>query len=277
VSLSDAVLIEFVHVRKDEGWQEAAAPTEPVSAPDGQDPTVSGPDAQDVPLSAPNEDLLPGGGGKATLQHLYFGNFLEKRSVRRVAPEGDVLCLGMCVVIGKAHTEWELACEMHGKKSAEASAAKKIYKKLSNNLGRNTFVKKAVADLYKAAGEDLLTMGNLKLLGKFEEVTGICAKVVSLNESAEIVYNKGKKAQKIVYLLYYRGQDQAYGHYDLITNIRGFYSKENYCKMCDVAFKLQGSHKCKDIPKDQWCFFCHRRECKEAGLTTPCTVCKRPI
>jgi hypothetical protein len=157
-----------------------------------------------------------------------------------------------------------------GRKKVQGPAEKE-YLCLVNHKGNNRELTERVMNLYEKAGEPYGQPGDLSMLVKFEAILGVCAKVVSLKHQRQIVYNRGKNSENIVYLLYSENPMTG-GHYDLIGNIKGFYSTTYYCTACDVKFGTISSHRCAD--RKNWCFGCYNRCCEKLGEGVQCKFCK---
>ena len=236
IKFNENIQLEFVLVRLDEGWG----------------------------------DNYPGAGGLAEL--LYFGRFLQKRSVRRVAAANDNTCLAKAVILGTAHRDLQDARAKHPKGSEEVKTAEKRYKLLGNNLGLNRPLTTAVNQLYKNAGVPLGKIGDIADLEKFDQVLGICSKVISIEDGLKFVPKK-YAGKKYVYLCYSRAPGQTVGHYDLVTNVRAFFSKRFYCEECDVSYSNLADHQC-DCGADL-CVACFDKKCfKNFVSFQSCESCK---
>ena len=203
VKFSDSLLVEFIHIKCGEGW--------------GAVPDTS--------------DLMTGGAGHGVQHYLYCGDFLKKRSVIRVASTfAEPFCLAKSMVVAKANLDLQMTKRNFGERSTQAAVAKKYYEKLRKNIDSNTELIRQVHKLYEDAGVVMDGKpGDLSMLKKFEAARNICVKVVSMEKCLDIVYNKGVKAENIVYLCYSCAPGEKVGHYDVITNINGFFSKRFYC------------------------------------------------
>ncbi len=101
---------------------------------------------------------------------------------------------------------------------------------------------------------------NLQDLKKFEAAVGVCIKVVSLNKQLKFIHRGEPTGESVIYLLYTEDRKTKTGHFALITNVRGFFSKNFFCRHCDVAYHNIYDHRCPDVVNQ--CFSCFRRECE---------------
>jgi hypothetical protein len=241
IKFSDNLIIEFLHIRRDPGWRLAG----------GAPPTR-------------RRDLM------------YFGNHHQKRSCRTVTTVGKNTCVPACCVVGAAHERMISARKLKDKeKIAEATQR---YKELVANPGKNKKLREEVDKLYdKLPGVKRGTALNLTHMPLIEKELDIRIKVVSIPDQLKIVYESDKHPTKAyVYLLYSNPENLAVGHYDLITNVKGFFSKPYYCTACDKAYWHAYNHRCKDT-QEWWCFACYERDCKKSENPQECPKCKAPL
>ena len=245
ISLSPSLTVELIHVRSDPGWEI-------------------------------DKETYPGSGRSTGVHHhLYFGNFLKKHSVYRIANVGDNTCLARSLIAGMSLLNLEDMKSRFLTSSPEVLAAKKHYRKITDKkFNSNKLMKIKVAELYAAAGVLPGIGGDIEVLERFAAVLGICVKIVSLeNLPIAVCYKTASQSPKYIYLCYDRDPKELIGHYDLITNIRGFFSKHFYCQVCDVAYNNVYDHKCADV-KD-FCYACYNRECHPSGKApNKCDNCR---
>ncbi len=245
ISFKDKLTVDFVHIRCDSAW--------------GSEP-------------------LDVNGGRGTLHLLYFGNEGKKRSLKTIADTGDNLCLAKCMVLGYVHCQLQHIRREVKKGNLQLRLQEHEladqYKKMGRKRASNIFLDSEVDKLYAAAGVPKTSPGNLDLVRHFEAALGVRVKVVSLKHQLKIIY-KGDAAagEKMIYLLYTEDPKSKQGHYTLITNIRGFYSKEFYCLACDEAYSNIYDHRCPDVAK--WCYACYDRSCSSVPVSS-CDLCKVP-
>ena len=148
------------------------------------------------------------------------------------------------------------------------------FDKLASNRGFNARLKKAVTLLYMTAGFPVDTVLDLTHVPKIELLLDVSLKVVSAESNYDFVYKGPARSDDLyVYLVYDRLAGASVGHYDLITNVRGFFSKPHYCTQCDVAYQQNYAHFCKNT-RLFWCFACHRAGCAKSDTeATPCKNC----
>lgn len=250
LKFEDQIELQFTLIKVNEGWE-----TEP--------------------------DVIEGSASKH--RHLlYYQNFLEKKSIIRVAETNDDTCLAKALVVGKARLLWHNSrTEKDAKKGKKQSRRKepksfsevmyeKEYERLRRLRKNNKLLKKKVAELYRKAKVKSGELGSLENLSKFEKALGVCVKVVSLPHLLKIVYKGKETGGDVIYLCYSELADKKIGHFDLIGNINGFFSKHYYCTKCDVAYNNVTDHKCPDVTN--WCYSCFDRRCEGNGKET-CKDC----
>jgi hypothetical protein len=235
IKFSDNLIVEFVHIKRDEGWGEE------------------------------DESLLGGGGTdcRRSLRLLYFGCKLRKRSIVEISELNQYTCLGRALIIGKIRMECDKV-KTNLPKKEKSFAEKKLekeYKRLSRRQESNRSLKKEVEKLYKDVNWKIGKPCDIYCLRKFEEAMEVCVKIVSLNHQLDFIYKGNKKFEEnTIYLCYSEDPKSKMGHYDVIVNIQGFFSKTHYCKVCDVGYSNLWDHRCKDVKN--WCFACYNRHCK---------------
>jgi hypothetical protein len=255
IDLKQNLCFEFVHIKIDQGW------------------------------GVVDQDVLPGS-GRGSKHLLSFGQQLKKKSIvesPNIINGGDKMCMAKALIIGKAKLEWEEAqtTKLRKKKGgnaeykakateAEAELEKRYHQLSRKRGGKNRALAQAVEALYQEAGMEFNTMGDLTALGKFEDILDICVKVVSIPRMVSFVY-KGKPRPHVVYLCYSENPETDEGHYDLISNVRGFFSTHFYCTRCDHPYFNITDHRCEDITN--WCFSCYKPECQNQPTTDTCTDC----
>ena len=237
ISFNDQLVLEFILIRKDPSWRIDSLPE--VNA------------------------------GRGVLHLLYFGQESDKRSLKQIADVGDNACMAKCVVLGVVHTEYRLAKKAWGArleqdytlpaKSPEEVALFATYKQLGKKRKVNSFLDKQVQKLYADSGVTQGKLCNLEDLKKFEAVVDVCLKVVSLKHTLKFIYQGSLRGDRMIYLLYTEDPKSKVGHFGLITNIRGFFSRNFFCMVCDIGYDNIYDHRCPDIPN--LCYTCFDRTC----------------
>ncbi len=237
IKFSDNLIIEFIHIRVDPGWR------------------------------------LPGGVGRGKRDLLHFNNHHQKRSVRNVVGTHKNTCLPACCIVGAALKEMIWFRKQDPRDEEKIDLATKAYKTLVNNPGRNKKLQQEVDLLYQKIGVKKGKALDLYHIEEIEKVLDISVKVVSIPDRLKFVYKSEKRTNKgYVYLVYSNMDNSPIGHYDLITNIRGFFSKPKYCEECDVAYWKPYDHRCKNT-QEWWCFACYRSDCKRSENPVKCKKC----
>jgi G:T-mismatch repair DNA endonuclease (very short patch repair protein) len=241
VKLSDVIHLEFVHIRLDPGWNR------------------------------------PGGRGRKDL--IYYQNHHQKKSCKQVVPAGTNTCLPACVLVGNAHgqvMEARKKVRELGTAAAhrELKEAEDFYKEISKHGGSNKKLKILIYRVYtKWLGIDKRAYCDLTHLKKMEERMEVSFKVVSIPDQLKIIYTGPKRDDRdYVYLLYTEPPGSTVGHYELITNVRGFFATDFYCTDCDVAYSNEYDHRCQ-ATITWWCFSCYRRNCTRSDNPTECDSC----
>jgi hypothetical protein len=236
IKFSDNLVIEFLHIRRDPGWK------------------------------------LAGGVGHGRRDLLYFNNHHQKRSCRQVTTIGNNTCLPACCIVGAAHQVMKMSRKCGDTDKAEE--ATKLYKSLTMNPGKNKKLQQEVHALYDALGVKKGTALDLSHIPGIERILDINIKVVSMDDQLKFVYKSERphSSTGYVYLVYSNPEKKPIGHYDLITNVRGFFSKPNYCEECDVAYWKPYNHRCKNT-QEWWCFACYRSTCKKSENPVKCQKC----
>ena len=235
IKLSDQLILEFLHIRLDKAWN------------------------------------LTGGVRGQNL--LYFNCHYQKRSCRSMASVGSNMCLPASCIVGAAHESMLAARALSPADPELLDDRTKIYKHLTDNPGRNNTLKARVKDLLNKSGITFGTACSLAHLPLFEKILDVSFKVVSVPDQLRIVYKGPKHASReYIYLVYSKPSEASIGHYDLITNVRGFFGKPFYCKTCDVSYHNLYNHRCKDTI-EYWCFGCYDPSCKQSQNAVDCAEC----
>ena len=234
IKFSDNLVLEFLHIRRDKGWD------------------------------------LVGGARRPDLK--YFNSHFQKRSCRSVTKVGQKTCLPACCIVGEAH-ERMMAARL-GKNEKKITDASKKYRQLADHACANKTLDKAVNELYEKAGVPQGTPCDLSHLAVFEQLLGVSFKVISIPHQMRIVY-KGPKnpTRAYVYLLYSNPTGAPMGHYDLVTNVQGFHSKQRYCLECDVSYSNMYDHRCPGST-EAFCFSCYDSDCKRSKAPETCDNCQ---
>ena len=242
IKFSDKLVIEFIHLRLDKAWN------------------------------------LPGGVRRRDL--LYFNSHYQKQSCRSMVAVGVNSCLPASCIVGAAHERMLAARNMKPPDEETLINCTHLYKKLVDNPGRNNELKRRVSALCDEAGIRYGTPGDLTHLPIFERILDISFKVVSIPDQLKIVYKGEEHPQReYVYLVYSQpvgSSDSVIGHYDLITNVRGFFGKPYYCNACDVSYHDIYNHRCKGTI-EFWCFSCYQADCKPSKNPTSCKECSAKL
>jgi hypothetical protein len=247
IKFSDKIILEFMHIRLDPGWN------------------LLGGSSPKKRYKKAREDLLA------------FGRHAGKRSVRSVAAVGVNTCMPACCIVGAAHEQMLRARDEEPKDEAKVEAAEKEYKSLVNNPGKNGKLTTAVKALYTRIGVKFGTPLDLSHVPAIERALDISVKVVSVPDQHSIVYKSTKHATKgYVYLVFSNEGEERVGHYQLITNPRGYFSKSFYCQDCDVASWNECEHRCK-YTRDWWCFACCGPKCTKAEKPFICNDCNATL
>ncbi len=237
ISFKDVLKLEFVHVKSDPGW--GASPADDVNA------------------------------GRGNALYLCLGQEMQKSSLKQIADVGDNACMAKCIMLGVVHTALlltrkRLKAEGGTSDPSTVSQEKRLadeYKKMGRKRPTNTYLDEPVRQLYERSGVEKGRLCTLEDLKKFEAVVGICIKVVSLNKQLKIIYPGKPTGDAMIYLLYTEDPRTKVGHFGLITNVRGFFSKNFYCRHCDVPYNNIYDHRCPDVKN--WCFSCYHRDCQQ--------------
>ena len=236
IKFSDNLVIEFLHIRLDPGWK------------------------------------LQGGVGRPDM--MYFNNQHQKKSCRQVTAVGKNTCLPACCIVGVAHEKMMSARKLVPVDEEELEKVTRRYKNLVANPGKNDTLSWQVNALYASLGVKKGTALDLSHLPAIEKLLDVSIKVVSLPDQLSIVYKSSKHPGKdYIYLLYSNPLKSEIGHYNLITNVRGFFSKSYYCKECDVPYWHVYTHRCKNT-QEWWCFACHNPGCKKSEKPIKCSKCR---
>jgi hypothetical protein len=252
IKFSDKLIVEFVHIRRSDGWKDED-----------------------------EEEILLAGGGTSSrnnLRLLYFDCQLRKQSIIEIANTKDNTCLGMALVIGKARAAFDkVKTDLpRNQKSTNEVRMEKNFRSLYQRQETNKMLKAKVKQLFKKADWKIGKPCDIHILQKFESVLGICVKIVSLKHQLDFIYKGNKEFEEnTVYLCYSENRKTKIGHYDLIVNIKGFFSKMYYCKVCDVGYTNVWDHKCKDV--QDWCYACYDRFCKNSKNKKACPLCSIQI
>ena len=237
IKFSDNLVLEFLHIRRDKGW-----------------------------------DLL-GGARRPDLK--YFNGHFQKKSCRTVTKVGQNTCLLACCIVGEAHERMIAARVL--KDEGKITEATKKYRQLADHVGKNKILDSAVKDLYEKAGIPQGRPCDLTHLSVFEQILGVSFKVISIPQQLKIVY-KGptNPTRAYVYLLYSNPNGAHVGHYDLVTNIKGFHAKHRYCLECDVPYSNIYDHRCPGSANN-FCFSCYAPDCKRSQDDKKCDTCQMKL
>jgi hypothetical protein len=247
IKFSDKIILEFLHIRLDPGW----------NLPGGCSPKKT--------RANRRKELMS------------FGRHAGKRSVRSVAAVGENTCMPACCVVGAAHEEMLRVRDQEPKDEEKIKDAEKEYKSLSKHPGKNRKLTSAVKELYGKIGVKFGTPLDLSHVPAIERVLDISIKVVSVPDQQCIVYKSSKHPTKgYVYLLYTNEGDARVGHYQLITNVCGYFSKHEYCQECDESYWNEYDHKCQ-YTRDWWCFSCHGPKCVKSEKPFACYECNATL
>ena len=239
IKFSDKLILEFLHLRLDPGW-----------------------------------NLI---GGKRRRDLLYFNKHYQKRSCRSMSDVGSNACLLASCIVGDVHEHMLRARNAKPIDQSVVSFHMSQYKQLIQNPGKNKKLKMQIKTLYQEAGIPFHTPCGLKHLPIFEKILNVSFKVISIPEQCKIVY-QGKKqpVREYVYLVYSESDGATIGHYDLITNVRGFFGKRHYCTECDVSYYNIYEHLCKSTI-EFWCFSCYHIKCTPAVNPEHCVTCNAKL
>lgn len=255
INVADDLQVHFVHLKCDPGWEDEL-------------------------------DELRGAGRTPHL--LLFDRFFKKTSTVNVPNVTPTSCLAQALVIGTALADYERVKTVvmdkkkgstaRGRQTPEEREKYDEYRQLtSNHRKNNEILLKKVNELHEAAGVLKDCPADIEALKKFESVLQIRVKVVSLQHLKKLRYEGAPSSRGTVYLAYSKKEGQDSGHYTLISNICGFFSKKLYCTVCDISYNNKYDHRCADI--EDFCFSCYNRNCQKVNgrKAEACQSCHLPI
>ena len=105
---------------------------------------------------------------------------------------------------------------------------------------------------------------------KFEEYLKVRICVVSSTIGNKFIYrgNKDYICNGTLYLYHAQKEGETIGHFDVITNIRGFLANNYFCEACLKGFNKVYEHRC-----DKYCSACFRQYCLSSDCKMSCRKC----
>ena len=118
--------------------------------------------------------------------------------------------------------------------------------------------------LHEEAGVPVSDHGNtLEDINTFSKHLGVQINVVDTDYFNEIIHTANPESTNIIYL------HKNKNHYDVITSMPAFLSKDYYCHTCKKSYTHRDKHKCPDK-----CLACFKAE-KHVGDNIVCKFCNR--
>ena len=136
---------------------------------------------------------------------------------------------------------------------------------LKNGFNKSRLLQETEAiKLHENAGVDISDHGNtLEDVNTFAKHLGVQINIVYTDYFNDIIHTANPDANKIIYL----HKDK--NHYNVITSMPAFLSKNYYCHTCKKGYTRGDKHKCPDK-----CLSCFKAE-KHTGDNTVCEKCNR--
>ena len=177
-----------------------------------------------------------------------------KRSIRSIQNR-DSFCLARAIYIGR-----------RGNEPLGASVVRKLLKRPNHKM-----LEKAAHQLVAACGFDMERAGALASVKTYESVlrTRIC--VFSTIVSNNVLYPGNPAfAQNGTVFLYHVQETPSYGHFDVISNVKGFLRTKFFCDVCMKGYNLAFSHNCSNT-----CASCNSSDCARKEYSPrSCIKCK---
>lgn len=195
---------------------------------------------------------IPNGGTDNNIPKLLRAKLDNKRCVTQVR-NNDEICLARAIVIAKALADGDRA----------------LYTKL-HHTNRPTTLSDRTAQTKKAKALIALTglpirAYSLDDVAVFQSVLpDYMILVVGITQLNSIIFSGPEKNKKIILLLHG-------GHYDVLTSLPAWFSRNHYCFTCHVGFDRRESHRCSIT-----CKACLRQDCEDDRHSTiSCSTCHR--
>jgi len=195
----------------------------------------------------------PSGLGRCGLYNFSGGPEDSRRLKRSIVQiKGDRLCLAKSIYVANCHR-------------LNSNSIRNLVRST-----RNFKLELEAVKLHQKLGIPLNEACLIEHVKQFEQCLQVRICVASNTIGNEFIYRGNSEYidSGTIYLYHTLNRENNIGHFDIITNVKGFLQKKYFCSTCIVAFNKPHAHKC-----GTYCGSCYRNMCVPTDTLMSCRRC----